>query len=94
MTNNIVTAVVDMIAMENPSAATRFTRNFQSKAANEKDEISDLNRYWRTQLAALHASTISARTCLVDDIEPRDWLRHFKNLVLPTIIQHGLPAAS
>jgi hypothetical protein len=93
MTNNIVTAVVDMIASDNAAAATRFTRKFQSSASSEKEEIRDLNRFWRTQLAALSTSTISARTCLVDDIEPRDWLRHFKQLVLPTIVQHGLPVA-
>lgn len=91
MTTNVVTAVVDMMAAANPSAATRFARNFQSSATTEKAEIADLNRYWRTQLAGLHISTISQRICLVDDIESRDWLRHFKQLVLPTIVQHDLP---
>lgn len=92
MSNNVVTAVVDLLASENPGAATRFTRSFKSNAANEKEEIHDLNCYWRDQLSQLHASTISARTCLVDDIDSRSWLRHFRQLVLPTIVQHDLPA--
>lgn len=91
MTTQIVSAVANLLADRNPSAATRFTRNFHCDPRNENEEIRELNRYWRNQLAALHTSTISARTCLVDDIDPRDWLRHFSQLVLPTIVTHNLP---
>lgn len=92
MSTEITAAVVELLASGNPSAATRFTRAFHSNAASEKDEIRDLNRFWRDQLVVLPVSTISARTCLVDEITPRDWLRHFRSLVLPTIVQHDLPA--
>lgn len=91
MNNSVSSAVVDLLAADNPGAATRFARQFHSNASNEADEIRDLNRFWRNQLSALHSSTISARTCLVDDIAPKDWLRHFRSLVLPTIVSNDLP---
>ncbi|MNM47455.1 hypothetical protein D3C81_584210 [compost metagenome] len=86
-----MSAVVDMLADRNPNAATRFARDFNVRADDERAEVRELNRYWRNQLTRLHSSTISARTCLVDDIMPRDWLRHFEQLVLPTIVSHDLP---
>jgi hypothetical protein len=91
MSNSIVSAVVDMLADRNPNAATRFARDFNVRPGDERDEIRELNRYWRDQLIRLHSSTISARTCLVDEVAPRDWLRHFEQLVLPTIVSHDLP---
>ncbi|MNO14028.1 hypothetical protein D3C76_36680 [compost metagenome] len=91
MSNSVVSAVVDMLADKNPNAATRFARAFNPNSRDESDEIRELNRYWRDQLSSLHTSTISARSCLVDDIHPRDWLRHFRSLVLPTVVAHDLP---
>ncbi|MNB99399.1 hypothetical protein D3C87_981680 [compost metagenome] len=86
-----MSAVVDMLADRNPNAATRFARDFSVRAQDERGEIRELNRYWRDQLTRLQSSTISARTCLVDEVAPRDWLRHFEQLVLPTIVSHDLP---
>jgi hypothetical protein len=91
MTTRIATSVAELLADQNPSAATRFARMFNCNAIDEKDEIRELNRFWRSELAALHTSTISARTCLVDDIAPTDWLRHFRTLVLPVVVSHDLP---
>lgn len=91
MSNSIVSAVVDMLADRNPNAATRFARDFNVRTGDERAEIRELNRYWRDQLISLSSSTISARTCLVDEVAPRDWLRHFEQLVLPTIVSHDLP---
>jgi len=91
MSTNVVAAVVDLLAEKNPSAATRFTRQFRSTANTDKDEIVALNRFWRDQLSSLHVSTISERACLVDDIATRDWLRHFRLLVLPLIVKNDLP---
>jgi len=87
----VVSAVGPLWAAKTPNAATRFTRAFSCDPETEEAEIRELNRYWRDQLAALHISTISARTCLVDDVTPKDWLRHFRTLVLPTIVNHDLP---
>ncbi len=91
MTTRIASAVADLLADQNPNAATRFTRSFDCNLQDETTEIRELNRFWRNELAALHTSTISARTCLVDDIAPTDWLRHFRQLVLPIIVSHDLP---
>lgn len=91
MSNSIVSAVVDMLADRNPNAATRFARDFNVRADDQSAEVRELNRYWRDQLSRLQSSTISARTCLVDNTAPRDWLRHFEQLVLPTIVSHDLP---
>lgn len=91
MSNSIVSAVVDMLADQNPNAATRFTRDFNPRVGSENEEVRELNRYWRNQLTSLQSSTISARSCLVDNIQPRDWLRHFQLMVLPMIVSHDLP---
>ncbi len=91
MSNTVVSAVIDMLADKNPNAATRFTQQFRDTASDDQTAIIALNRYWRDQLMGLHTSTISARTCLVDGMEPRDWLRHFGRLVLPIIVNHNLP---
>ena len=93
MSENIVTALDDMIAQRNPGAANRFARKFHCNSSDSNTQVSELNRFWRDQLSLLHISTISARTCLVDDIAPSDWLRHFEQLVLPIVVQHDLPAA-
>lgn len=91
-TSSIVGSVVDMLARDNPSAANRFAREFHCQDTNPSQQVRALNVFWRDQLSSLHTSTISARTCLVDDISPEDWLRHFGQLVLPTIVKHDLPA--
>lgn len=90
MSKSLITAVADMLAEHNQSAATRFIRDFQESGDSVKD-IHQLNDYWREQLRRLHCSTITARSCLIDDIEPHDWLRHFKMKVLPVLVSHDLP---
>ncbi len=91
MSSSVVSAVTAMLADKNPHAATRFAQQFRDTAPTDREAISSLNRYWRDQLMGLHTSTISARTCLVDNMEPQDWLRHFNRLVLPIIVNHDLP---
>lgn len=52
-----------------------------------------INRYWRLQLQSLPENTMNARYCLVDEehIAPKDWLRIFKQGVLPCILKNNLP---
>lgn len=52
-----------------------------------------INRYWRMQLQKLDENTIDARFCLVDEahVKTVDWLRVFKEGVLPCILSHQLP---
>lgn len=89
--NNLVGEVTDAIAASDPAAAVRFTRSFQQRETEPRAVIRDLNRYWREELSRLNSSTISARACLIDDIEPTDWIRYFKKLVLETIVINHLP---
>jgi hypothetical protein len=92
MSTDITTRVVELIAGDNPSAANRFAKQFKSKNhSSEKETIRELNRYWRDQLLTLHSSTISARSCLDDEMTGQEWLRHFSRLVLPVIISNDLP---
>lgn len=91
MSNTVVSAVIDMLADKNPNAATRFTQKFRDSSTDDQGAVVALNRFWRDQLMSLPVSTISARTCLVDEMAPQDWLRHFNRLVLPVIVAHDLP---
>jgi hypothetical protein len=89
--DNLVGSVADAIAVSNPAAAMRFTRAFVQRSDDTPGVLRELNRYWRDELSRLNISTISARTCLIDDISPEDWLRHFKKLVLEVILDNDLP---
>lgn len=87
--STLVGTVADSIAAQNPAAAMRFTRGFRGG----DNDIPELNRYWRGQLAQLHVSTVSERMCLIDDIDESRWLHHFTKLVLPLVIKSDLPRA-
>lgn len=89
--DNVIGQVTDAISDQSPAAAIRFARDFKDNGEEPAQQIRNLNRYWRTELGALHTSTISARTCLIDEIDPGDWMRHFRRMVLPVIIQYDLP---
>ncbi len=85
-------AILTALRNRNVESAARFDESFKSwpqlpVAAN----IRDANRYWRRQLAALPIDTTEVRECLIDDCAWVDWLRHFTQGVLPTIIAFNLP---
>ena len=51
-----------------------------------------LNRFWNLQLLTVKdVSTLDERFCLVPDGAVEDWLRLFKQKILPFAIQHRLP---
>ena len=50
-----------------------------------------LNRYWNLQLLLVNDNTIEERFCLIPNGEYCDWLRLFKNKVLPCAIVNRLP---
>lgn len=52
-----------------------------------------INRYWRMELAKLEENTMDVRFCLIDEahVSTKDWLRVFKQGVLPCILKHSLP---
>lgn len=78
-----------LIAENDPTLAERFSG---VAPVGADDQVSRHNRFWRSELGRLPVNTISERECLIDDIDPRDWLRHFRNHVLPTIVRFKLPA--
>jgi hypothetical protein len=49
-----------------------------------------LNRYWNLQLLTKHGS-IEERYCLLPNGTFEDWLRLFKEKILPFLITHRLP---
>ena len=50
-----------------------------------------LNRYWSLQLMSSANPSIEQRYCLIPDGEVSDWLRLFKESVLPFAVQNELP---
>lgn len=50
-----------------------------------------LNRFWNLQLLVANANTVDERFCLISNGEYNDWLRLFKDKILPFAILHRLP---
>ena len=91
---SLVRLVSGLIADRDPAASERFDAQFPTIPDNQHDELVALNRYLRGQLGQLPVNTISERECLIDLIEPGDWVHHFKQQVLPTILRFNLPRVS
>ena len=49
------------------------------------------NRYWNLQLMGLKENTIDVRFCLITEGTEEDWLRLFKQMVIPCIVRNELP---
>lgn len=52
-----------------------------------------LNRYWNFQLLVVDQPTIEERFCLITNGEHKDWLRLFKDKILPCAIANRLPTS-
>lgn len=50
-----------------------------------------LNRYWNIQILNCQQFSIEERYCLIPNGEVSDWLRLFKDKVLPFIVANKLP---
>lgn len=50
-----------------------------------------LNKFWNLQLLLVNENTIEERFCLIPNGEYCDWLRLFKDKILPCCIAHRLP---
>lgn len=88
---SLVDIVYDLMQEGDVVCCDRFKERFVAKTNNQHEDIVELNRFWRTELGKAPVGTISERECLIDAIEPVDWLRHFKSQVLPTILRFKLP---
>lgn len=89
--DSVVDAVALMIEDEDPRLVRNFLKATDYIGGSQSDQIRDLNRLFRRELAGLSVNTISERECLVDDIEPKDWLKYFKSQVLKTVVRFKLP---
>lgn len=64
-------------------------------ATTKKAEVQRylLNRFWNVQLLSTKATSFDERYCLVPNGDTQDWLRLFKEKVLPFAVAHSLPRA-
>lgn len=50
-----------------------------------------MNRYWNLQLLQLGVTSIEERFCLIDEGGMTEWIRLFKEKILPTLVSKRLP---
>ena len=50
-----------------------------------------LNRYWYRQLTSVVGNTLPIRLNLIENGEPEEWFRLFREKILPFVVQNGLP---
>lgn len=62
-------------------------------ASKRKPEVQRhiLNQFWNLQLLATSSNTYEVRYCLIPNGDIQDWLRLFKEKVVPAAVQHRLP---
>lgn len=87
-TVNLVQAVEDLLADHKPHLADAFRSNFRFSG----DPMIGLNKFFRCELGKAPVSTLDERECLIDDLEPRQWLKYFTVHVLPTLVRFDLPS--
>lgn len=83
-------SVVNVLYKRDPSVSQKFQSSYNPQG-EQRDSISNLNRYLRTQLGQLPVSTIAERECLMDNVSEKEWLRLFTKHVAPTVVAYGLP---
>jgi hypothetical protein len=83
-------AVHDMLAEQKQHIADAFEASFKN---THGDEMVSLNKYFRVELSKAPVSTLDERECLIDDLEPNQWLKYFRVHVLPTLVRFDLPQA-
>ncbi len=92
--DSVIDAVVDLIDEEDKDLACRFEDAFEERSRTQAEEVRELNRFLRRELGRLSVNTISERECLIDDIDPTDWLKYFKSQVLKTVLRFKIPRAA
>lgn len=83
-----VSKILDVLS---PEIAIEFNRRFahpQRNSGSESLAVSDLNTFWRIELAKLEQDTITAREALIDNVSGTEWLELFENYVAPTVVLH------
>ena len=67
----------------------RFIVDAVGKPSNVQRHL--LNRYWSQQLMSTFVPSMDERYCLIPNGEVSDWLKLFKQKVLPFAIANNLP---
>lgn len=81
-------SVEDLLAAHKPHLADVFRNTFRPSG----NEMVSLNKYFRCELGKAPVSTLDERECLIDDLEPKQWLKYFEGHVLPTLVRFDLPS--
>lgn len=50
-----------------------------------------LNRFWNLQLLAIGITSVEQRFCLIDSGEYKDWIKLFKESIVPFAVSNRLP---
>lgn len=92
----LVSSVREMLVASGllPNVIVYFdTNNYIQEAYKMRPEGQRflLNRFWNLQLLVIDVNTVDERFCLISNGECIDWLRLFKQKILPCAILHRLP---
>lgn len=90
MSTHLRQDVEDMLSDEKQELGRNFSATFSN---NSGDVQVALNKYFRHQLSKAPVSTLDERECLIDDLDPKQWLKYFRQHVLPTLVRFNLPTA-
>lgn len=83
---NIYQEVEDLLESD---AASRFRDNFFDK--KQLTTVENLNEFWKAELKSIRKVTITEEAALIDSLTESEWLTHFKNIVLNTVVRFKLP---
>lgn len=74
-------------------ADTYDSHHFILEAVNKPSHVQRyfMNRYWNLQLMTIPSKSIEQRYCLIPNGEISDWLKLFKQSVIPFLIGNNLP---
>jgi hypothetical protein len=82
--------VEDLLSEQKLHLGDAFRANYRN---THGDEMVSLNKYFRIELSKAPVPTLDERECLIDDLEPKQWLKYFQGHVLPTLVRFNLPSA-
>lgn len=85
-----ITALLTQANHPNPQAWLEADTVKQAAAAAPKLQRFLVNRHWRLALGMCKESTTAERFCLLDEGKVEDYLKVFKEAILPVVVRHAL----
>ena len=93
MGQNLNEAIILILQRRSKEAGENWYRYSPITQPNSfQEDIVRVNHFLRIQLGLLDVDTTKARECLTNEEDYHAWLDGFEEVVVPVIIQHGLPA--